>query len=361
MIRLIKSISALSSSPARLIKYNGKAQALPIVLAMLALGALVITPFLNHAGVNLKSSANYTALMQANNSCEAGIEEAIWALNYNNLSSQLSHIGDSLSYRLNETVNQLNTDVSVTLLNSEGGTTQGVPGTIGDNLVASSQFADFAYTPKIIHISANIYAIVFRDSSTAGRLVTLTIMPDGSFGSQIIDSLTFYSRYCYEPVITQVSGNIYAIAFRGANDDGFISTVSIDTAGQIGNDNGSGNGNGWDWSWGYWGWGWGNGGNASGVINTFEFDTSGGYEPSIIKIGDSYLAIAYRGSGWNGSGCLKTVNINSSGQINQTITDSLVFDTAAGYEPEIKAISGEYYAIAYRGLNNDGYVKICAD
>ena len=125
MIRLIKSISALSSSAARLVKYNGKAQALPIVLAMLALGALVITPFLNHAGVNLKSSANYTTLMQANNSCEAGIEEAIWALNYTNLSSQLSHIGDSLSYRLNETVNQLNTDVSVTLLNSEGGTPHG--------------------------------------------------------------------------------------------------------------------------------------------------------------------------------------------------------------------------------------------
>jgi len=60
-------------------------------------------------------------LMRANNSCEAGIEEAIWALNYNNLSSQLSRLGDRFSYSLNETVNQMNTGVSITLLNSEGG------------------------------------------------------------------------------------------------------------------------------------------------------------------------------------------------------------------------------------------------
>ena len=121
MIRLIKSIFALFSNPARLIKCNSQGQVLPIVLAMLALGALVITPFLNHAGVNVKSSATYMTLMRANNSCEAGIEEAIWALNYNNLSSQLSRLGDRFSYSLNETVNQMNTGVSITLLNSEGG------------------------------------------------------------------------------------------------------------------------------------------------------------------------------------------------------------------------------------------------
>jgi hypothetical protein len=327
LIRLIKSIFARCINPACSIKYTSSGAALPIVLAMLGLGALVITPFLNHAGTNLKSSAGYTALMQANNSCEAGIEEAIWALSYNHLTDQISQVGDSVTFSLDQPVNQTYPSVSVTLLNSEGGDTQGTPGLIQDNTVATYKFAQFAYTPQIIPISTDVFAIVCRDSSTAGQLYTLTILPDGTFGAQNIDSLKFYSKNCYEPDILVVSDNIYAIAFRGSNDDGFISTVSINSAGQIGNS----------------------------VIDTLEFDTSSGYEPHLIKVGDSVFTVAYRGSGEDGF--LKTININSSGQIANSVIDTLEFDTTNGHEPDIEAISGEYYVIAYRGASGDGFLK----
>jgi hypothetical protein len=327
LIRLIKSIFARSSSPARLIKSKSAGAALPIVLALLALGALVITPFLNHAGVNLKSSAGYTALMQANNSCEAGIEEAIWALNYNHFSDQFSKVGNTLNYTVAQSINQINPSVSVTLINSEGGNQQGTPGVIGDNVLATYQFAQFAYTPQIIYISGNIYAVVSRNNSSAGQIFTLSIMPDGSFGTQNIDSLTFYAKNCNDPVIILVSGNIYAIAFRGTNDDGFISTVSIDGSGQIGNS----------------------------VIDSLEFDTYDGFEPHIIKVGDSVFAISYRGA--NSDGFLKTVNIDKSGQVANSVIDTLEYDNTNGHEPDIESISGEYYVIAYRGASGDGFMK----
>jgi hypothetical protein len=118
-MRPIKSIFALIHSAFLPMKSVQKGLALPIVLAVLALGALVITPFLSHAGVNLKSSANYMTLIQENNSCEAGVEQVIWALNYNKLADQFSNPGDNVNYSLKGNLNQLNINVDITCLRIE--------------------------------------------------------------------------------------------------------------------------------------------------------------------------------------------------------------------------------------------------
>ena len=58
-------------------------------------------------------------------------------------------------------------------------------------------------------------------------------------------------------------------------------------------------------------------------------------------------AIAYRGSG--SDGFVRTITIDSSGNVSNSVTDTLEFDTSAGDTPDIVHVSGDYYAIAYQG------------
>jgi hypothetical protein len=51
------------------------------------------------------------------------------------------------------------------------------------------------------------------------------------------------------------------------------------------------------------------------------------------------------------------VEIATDGQITNTVIDTLEFDTSDGFEPDIIHVSGDFYAIAYRGINNDGFLK----
>jgi len=61
-------------------KKGEKGQALVIVLALVAFGGLVITPFLGHAGSSLIGSRLYGEALSEQYSADAGVEYAIWNL-----------------------------------------------------------------------------------------------------------------------------------------------------------------------------------------------------------------------------------------------------------------------------------------
>ena len=145
--------------------------------------------------------------------------------------------------------------------------------------------------PNIIPISGNVYAIAYEgDSDGAGPLdnegflKTVTIATDGQITDAVIDTLTFDATKGKTPNIIPVSGDVYAIAYAGPGDDGFLKTVTIATDGQI----------------------------TDPVIDTKEYDTTRGKTPSIIPISGVY-AIAYAGEG--DDGWLQTIEITTSGQI----------------------------------------------
>ena len=187
--------------------------------------------------------------------------------------------------------------------------------------------ASDGYEPDIIQVSGNVYAIAYRGAGNDGFLKTVTIATDGQVADSVIDTLEFDTANGYEPDIIPISGNVYAIAYRGSSSDGFLITVSIATDGQI----------------------------ADTVIDTLEFDTSTGYEPDIIQVSGNVYAIAYRGTG--SDGFLITVNIATDGQITDTITDTLEFDTSDCYTPDIIHIVDNVYAITYRGTDSDGFLE----
>ncbi len=201
-------------------------------------------------------------------------------------------------------------------------------GDITDTVIDTLEFdTDKCYEPNIIHVSGNIYAIAYQGESDDGYLKTVEIADNGDINVAVKDSLEFDIKNGYEPNIIHVSGNIYAIAYGGDKDDGYLKTVEIADNGDI----------------------------TDTVIDTLEFDTDKCYESNIIHVSGNIYAIAYQGE--NGDGFLKTVEIADNGNINDTVVDSFEFDTDQGYEPNIIHVSGNIYAIAYQGENDDAFLK----
>ena len=181
--------------------------------------------------------------------------------------------------------------------------------------------------PYLVHVSGDYYAVAYQDTYGDGMLKTVTIDSSGLIGNSVIDSLEFELADFKFGDIVKVTGNYFAIAYRGPSDDGFLKTVEISTSGII----------------------------IDTVVDTLEFDTTEGREPRLIAISESAVAIAYKGDG--GDGWLKTVEIDTSGQIAASAKDSLEFDTADNKWVDIIHITGDVFALAYQGNGDDGWLK----
>ncbi|UCF49072.1 MAG: type IV pilin [Thermoplasmatales archaeon] len=176
---------------------------------------------------------------------------------------------------------------------------------------------------KIINIFGNIFAIIYRGPDDDGYIKTVEILNDGDIKDDtIIDIMEFDSSYCFEPDIYHIAGDIYAIVYRGYGDDGYLKTVEILNSGEL---------------------------PASGLAkDTLEFETSYCCEPEIIHIADNVYAIVYRGP--DNDGYIKTVVIMDNGDIVDTVVDTYEYDTSSGYEPEIINV--------YNSLGNDNIFAI---
>ncbi len=201
-------------------------------------------------------------------------------------------------------------------------------GAIADTVVDTLEFdAAKGMVPDIIHVSGDIYAIVYQGDKDDGFIKTVEISSAGAVTDTVIDTLEFDAANGMVPDIIHVGGDIYAIAYQGGGDDGFLKTVEISSAGAI----------------------------TDTVIDTLEFDAVKGMVPDIIHVSGDIYAIAYQGDG--DDGFLKTVEISSAGAITDTVVDTLVFDAAKGKVPDIIHVSGDIYAIAYQGDGDDGFLK----
>jgi len=94
---------------------------LPGILGAMAVGILLIAPFLSQVSVSLTTSRDYGQSMLAQNSADAGIEHAIWDLVYDDLATQFSSPGDSYNYQMSESVNGKTPDITVTAISMGSG------------------------------------------------------------------------------------------------------------------------------------------------------------------------------------------------------------------------------------------------
>ncbi len=203
-------------------------------------------------------------------------------------------------------------------------------GNITDTVIETLEFDEVkGKWPKIISVSGDIFAIAYAGDNDDGFLTTVRIKLDGDILNQV-DTLEYDTVQGKNPSIIPVSGDVYAITYSGDSDDGFLKTVEIGANGQITNT----------------------------VIDTLEFDTVQGKTPDITNVSGDVYAITY--SGDSDKGFLKTVEISANGQITNIVIDTLAYDTVQGKTPDITNVSGDIYAIAYAGDGDDALLKTVA-
>ncbi len=186
------------------------------------------------------------------------------------------------------------------------------------------------FEPNITHVAGNIYAIAYGGFKSAGTIRTVEIYNDGSIKNDIIDAFEFDSGiggYGREPSIIHLDGDIYAIAYRGPDDDGWLKTVKVYSNGTI----------------------------YKGIIDSYEFDTTFCYEPSIVRVNNDVYAIIYRGI--DNDGIVKTIKIDNNGIISKPEIDYSEIGIFDCQLPDVIHISGDVYALAFRGFYNDGYLR----
>ncbi len=89
------------------------------------------------------------------------------------------------------------------------------------------------------------------------------------------------------------------------------------------------------------------------IISALILDTEG-YSPSICRVHGSVYAVAY-GDG-SSLGRVKTFSIDASGAISAAIS-TLTFDSSRGVTPSIIKAHDGIFAVAYSGVDTDGFCK----
>ncbi|KYK23852.1 hypothetical protein AYK25_06350 [Thermoplasmatales archaeon SM1-50] len=185
--------------------------------------------------------------------------------------------------------------------------------------------------PKIVQITENFYVVSFIDFYYHLNLQTISISPDYSIN--VVNKFVFPEECSRNkrnsPSLLKITDNVCAIAYWTPTDGGILRTVEISETGKI---------------------------TYKGKSITYDPASSGidPREPYLAYVMDDTYILAYRDP--SAHGILKTFIITSTGNISYT-GNMVEFDSAAGYEPSLAQVSENIFAVAYRGINNWGYVK----
>lgn len=175
--------------------------------------------------------------------------------------------------------------------------------------------ADISF-PVIAHVAGNVYVIACRVADTTGWLYTVEIDGAGNIGAAVIDSAQFEAVVANGVDLIHIGDTIFAMLTRVSYTNLKLITISIAADGTIG-----------------------------AVIDTETIGAPNSDYASICSVSGNIFAIAYSEAG-TGDGFVSTVNIDGDGNIGPVI-DSLEFDATAGDYCVIVNVSETVCAIAY--------------
>ena len=155
-------------------------------------------------------------------------------------------------------------------------------------------------------------------------IATFTISSDGASITEISELEHETSKADFNS-LEKVDSDTYALAYSGPDDDGFITTFTVAS-------------------------------NGSSIteVATVEHNTSDASFNSLIQVDSDTYVLAYSGTGEDGF--IATFTISSNGA---TITevDEIEHDTEKGRYNSVVQVDSDTYALAYAGLNSDGFIK----
>ncbi|MFA5102523.1 MAG: LamG domain-containing protein [Candidatus Thermoplasmatota archaeon] len=188
--------------------------------------------------------------------------------------------------------------------------------------------------PCLLHVTGNVYALAYRGPLNHGILKTFFITPEGNI-TDTGHMIEFDSTAGYEPSLVQVSKNVIAVAYRNTLSYGVVKTFSIFPDGSI--------------TW-------------TGNMKVFE-NTTPCYNPCIIYgEEDMYLVVYATGDVHQSSnqGYVQTLRMQQDGTIDPTNGLRLQFEVPDGetcHYPVITNVAEELYAITYTGpIAHTGYL-----
>jgi len=178
---------------------------------------------------------------------------------------------------------------------------------------------------SLIKSDSGIYILAYQGEDNDGFISTFTISTNGKTITEIA-SLEHDEADARYNSLVQVDSDTYALAYEGANNDGFIKTFTIPVDGSTITEE-----------------------------ESLEHDESDGQANSLVQVDSDTYALAYRGTGPDG--IIKTFTISANGE---TITEeeSLVFaDVVGGDKFSLVQVDSDTYALAYEGASGDGFIS----
>jgi len=195
-------------------------------------------------------------------------------------------------------------------------------------LAGSLEYYDnTADNPKIIHIAGTVYAVVYEAYGYDGTIKAISISADGSSITLLAGNVIYDATKGSRGKLIHVSGTVYAVVYQGPDFDGWLRTVNITD----------------------------NGAAVTLLAGNVEFDANAGKYPDIIHVSGNVYAIAYGDT--NNHGQVKTVSIDDDGATITLLAGSIEFDDTTGLKAKIIHVSGNLFVITYQGPGFDGWIK----
>ena len=177
---------------------------------------------------------------------------------------------------------------------------------------------------SLVQVDSDTYLLAYTGPDNDGFISSFTISSDGTSITEIVQ-LEHQTSHAEHNSLVQVDSDTYALAYSGPDDDGFITTFTIASDG-----------------------------SSITEVATIEHNTSDASFNSLIQVDSDTYVLAYSGTGEDGF--IATFTISSNGA---TITevDEIEHDTDKGRYNSVAQVDSDTYALAYAGLNSDGFIK----
>jgi len=191
---------------------------------------------------------------------------------------------------------------------------------------------------SLVQVDSDTYALAYEGKDSDGFISTFTISSDGTSIVKV-DTLEHDTVRGQHNSLVHVDSDTYALAYTGEDEDGFISTFTIDSDGNI------------------------TAVKTQSEGNNLEHDADQGVASvlhnSLVKVDSNTIALAYAGAGEDGF--ISTFTIDSDGNITAVKTQSegnnLEHDEERGQFNSLVQVDSDTYALAYEGLDRDGYIS----
>lgn len=196
-----------------------------------------------------------------------------------------------------------------------------IPASPQDNAVLDTSHILWS---SILNLTGSVVVVAFKDEGSDGVLKTFIVSAAGAITEPAADTFEFESGTGSEPHLCKVSDSVIACVYSDGDSDGQLFTIGIDGVGNI----------------------------AASKIDTYEFDVDQGIKPIICHVSGDIYAIFY--TGWGTVGYLRTVAIDSDGNITEPFKDTWTTGGVEGNVPDIIKVSDSIVAGVYYDTSDHG-------